>query len=127
MEQMGFVEHLDLQSSNDPVHKMRKGSRPCLQNSLTMNGASSQLFDNHTLRSVRPGTLRPVCQRRHSGQSHDEKIGSPSGKRSRTFAAPDATHPVVEITPSDIVKRRFMSWRRTAAEVVQTTSQERIE
>jgi AraC family transcriptional regulator len=98
-----------------------------LTNSLTMKRASSQLVDNHTLRSVRPGTLRPVCQRRHSGQSHNEKIGSPSGRRSRTFAAPDATHPVVEITPSDIVKRRFMSWRRTAAEVVQTTSQERIE
>jgi AraC family transcriptional regulator len=47
--------------------------------------------------------------------------------RSCNFATVDSGDPVVEITPSHIVKRRFISWRHMAAEVVQTTSQERME
>jgi AraC family transcriptional regulator len=98
-----------------------------LTNAPTINHAATQSSDDHTRQSVRTGRLLPICQRRHSGQFHNDETGSQSGGRSRALAAVDAFHRVVEITPSDIVKRRFVAWRGAAAEIVQTTSQERIE
>jgi len=65
-------------------------------------------------------------QRHHSAR-HSQKIVDHSVRRSDNSATVDAIHPVVAITPSHIVKRRFMSWHRMAAEVVQTTSKERME
>jgi AraC family transcriptional regulator len=47
--------------------------------------------------------------------------------RSCNFATVDSGHPRVEITPPHIVKRRFISWRHMAAEVVEATSPERME
>jgi AraC family transcriptional regulator len=38
-----------------------------------------------------------------------------------------ATHPVVEISPPDIVKRRGMSWHGLRAEIVHATNHDRIE
>jgi len=97
-----------------------------LTNSPPTNHPSSELFDSHTERSGRPHTLLPMGQRRHSAR-HSQKIDDHSVRRSYNSATVDAIHPVVAITPSHIAKRRFMSWHRMAAEVVQTTSKERME
>jgi AraC family transcriptional regulator len=76
---------------------------------------------------MHPGTWLPMGQRLHFGLVESEMTGDHPATRSHNSAADDVIHSVVEITPPDITKRRFVSWPHMAAELVQFTSRERIE
>src|SRR5438270_12229555 len=69
----------------------------------------------------------PSLRRRdHGGEMHDEHT-DPRLHRLHDQRMANATNRAVEIYPSDIVKRRTVTWDGMAAEMVQATSCERIE
>jgi AraC family transcriptional regulator len=64
--------------------------------------------------------------RNRGGERHDERTDQ-RPHRLHAQAMVDATNHAVEVYPSDIVKRRTVTWDGMAAEMVQATTRERIE
>jgi AraC family transcriptional regulator len=93
-----------------------------LTDALPTNATSSF----KTSHSRPPPTLLPLALERHARTRHDERADR-NQTRQPNRAAGDTVAPIVEISPSDVVKRRTATWPGMAAEIVQVTRPERME
>jgi AraC family transcriptional regulator len=74
-----------------------------------------------------PQAVVPLSIQRRAGHGHDERADRNQARRPHHRAATDMVDPIVEISPSDIVKRRTATWPGMTAEIVQATRPDRIE
>ena len=97
-----------------------------LMNSLPTNGASLRSFNTDVRRPPQAGVLLPMDRHRHLDNERSEPVDRMArGRHGRPAAA--VAHPTVEISPSDIVKRRTVAWDGLTAEIIQATRHDRIE
>jgi AraC family transcriptional regulator len=92
-----------------------------LTDSLPMNAASS--FDMNRP-SPPPHAMLPFARNGRARLGHDQRADRVPQHH---HAAVEVLDPIVEISPSDIVKRRTASWPGMAAEIVQATRCDWIE
>src|SRR2546422_8974743 len=95
-----------------------------LTNSLSTNVARH--FDRHDSRPPQTAALLSTNGRFRSDARHDERTYHDPHRWS-DWPAADGIDATVEISPSDIVKRRTVAWQGMAAEIVQTTRRERTD
>jgi AraC family transcriptional regulator len=98
-----------------------------LRQSSPTNSASHALLDVSHSQSLRLGKIHQTDS--FPGPSADEKNWNdrgPTGRRS-DCSPTNMSQPVVEISPSNVVKRVLMTRRGMAAEFIQSTSNDRIE
>src|SRR5258707_233512 len=88
---------------------------------LTINTASS--YGTSPLRL--PRAIVPLSIERRGQLGHDERTDRNQARQH--CAATDMVHPIVDISPSDSVKRRTATWPGMAAEIVEATRRDRIE
>ena len=74
-----------------------------------------------------PQAVVPLAIERRERPRHDERADRNQASQPYHRAATDMLDPTVEISPSDIVKRRTATWPGMAAEIVQATRRDRIE
>src|ERR1700674_5327940 len=74
-----------------------------------------------------PHAVVPLALERYARAGHDERADRNEARQPYHRGATDTVGPIVEISPSDIVKRRTATWTGMAAEIVQATRRERIE
>jgi AraC family transcriptional regulator len=95
-----------------------------LMNSLPTNAATSAPFGTNIQRPTQRGVMLPIerhsrfSNRRSDPANHD--TGALDGR-------PALVHPMVEISPANIVKRRAVAWHGMTAEIIQATSREKLE
>src|ERR1700730_17239711 len=94
-----------------------------LNNSLRTTATSC--FDRSASRLAQAGV--PFVLGRQTPPQHDERAGRHQSCQSYHRAATDVVGGIVDISPSDIVKRRIATWPGMAAEIVQATRRGRIE
>src|SRR5262245_33688865 len=95
-----------------------------LANSQITNVASKGRFDRSSARPPQTAVMPSLDRSSGVGEGrHIDRKARPWFDRP-AICVPD---PVVEISSSDIVKRRAVSWDGMAAEVVQATQHEKIE
>jgi AraC family transcriptional regulator len=80
-------------------------------------------------RATQPETSSLLAARRFSSDASacEQPADCGSHRRSHGGATTDAIHPVVEISPPDIVSRRVITWQGMTAETVKTTKQVNVE
>jgi AraC-like DNA-binding protein len=82
-------------------------------------------------REMRPSRLPQAIVRlpieRRVWPGHDERADRNQARQPYHRAMTDLADPIVEISPSDNVKRRIATWPGMAAEIVQATRRDRIE
>jgi len=93
-----------------------------LTDSFPTNAASCAPFDNHAPVVASRGLLSPNRISEFNKGSDVGWLG-----RSSHQAAGEVVHPVVEISPPDMMQRRTMRWPAIAADFVLSTSRERVE
>jgi AraC family transcriptional regulator len=94
-----------------------------LTDSLPTNVMSSY----ETRHSHLPRAVMPLPIERRVGPGHDERADRNPVRQAYHRAVTDLADPIVEISPSDNVKRRTATWPGMAAEIVQATRHDRIE
>ena len=80
-------------------------------------------------RATQPEASSLLAARRFSSDASacEQPADCGSHRRSHGGATTDAIHPVVEISPPDIVSRRAITWHGMTAETVKTTKQVNVE
>jgi AraC family transcriptional regulator len=97
-------------------------------NSLPTNIGSRPAYDKAVAPVLPAGVMRPAIDSRHRpGVSHDKQTGSDHAQRPVNRGTPDAIDSAVEISPSNAVRRRTVTWNGMAAEIVQATTRNKIE
>jgi AraC family transcriptional regulator len=94
-----------------------------LTDSLPTNVMSSY----ETRHSRLPGAIVPFPIERRVELEHHERADRNPARQPYHRAVTDLADPIVEISPSDNVKRRTATWSGMAAEIVQATRHDRIE
>jgi AraC family transcriptional regulator len=84
--------------------------------------SANKTIHPHLSQSIVPN---PIDWRARTG--HDERADRDRARHPPHGAAPDQVDPMVEISPSGIVRRRTAIWPGMAAEIVQATRHDRIE
>jgi AraC family transcriptional regulator len=96
-----------------------------LTNPLRQNRTSFTPFDRAP---APPHGLVPTADRRRSvGYAREESPHRNPSSRAHDHGATDAIDPAVSFSPPNAVKRRQARWTGMAAEIVQTTDQQKIE
>ena len=94
---------------------------------LTQSLRTNVVSSFETRHSHLPQATVPLAIKRRMGPSHDERADRNPARRPGHRAVTDLAGPIVEISPTDIVKRRTATWPGMAAEIVQATRHDRIE
>src|ERR1700730_4374295 len=94
-----------------------------LTDSLPTNAMSSY----ETRHSHLPRAVMPFPIESRVGPGHDQRADRNPAREPYHRAVADLADPIVEISPSDNVKRRTATWPGMAAEIVQATRHDRIE
>src|SRR5260221_6105889 len=91
---------------------------------LQTKPASYELFDGRA--TSFPSAVISTNQGGHLGKWRAESAGRAHVHPARD-QMPGAGHPMVDISPTDSVKRRATTWHGMTAEIVQATSYDRTE
>jgi AraC family transcriptional regulator len=94
---------------------------------LTQSLRTNVVSSFETRHSHLPQAIVPLAIKRRMGPSHNERADRNPARRPGHRAVTDLAGPIVEISPTDIVKRRTATWPGMAAEIVQATRHDRIE
>jgi AraC family transcriptional regulator len=94
---------------------------------LTDSRPTNVISSHDTRHSRSPGAVVPFPRERRVGPRHDDRADRKPARQPYHRAATDPADPIVEITPSDNVKRRTATWPGVVAETVQVTRYDRIE
>ncbi len=74
-----------------------------------------------------PQVVVPLPIKQLGNRAHDERPDRSQVRQPLRSAATDMLNSIVEISPTDIVKRRATAWPGMAVETVQATRHDRIE
>jgi AraC family transcriptional regulator len=91
------------------------------------NGASSPHFAEDAPRLLKSDGLLAMHRSPPIDGGRDERIDCDPPRRWHGWATADAIYPAVEISPSDIVRRRTMTGHGMAAETVQCASRDEVQ
>src|SRR5258707_13631933 len=105
------------------VSRLTRRWNAMLTDSLPTNALSSY----ETRHPHLPRAVMPLPIEIRVGPRHDERAGRNPARQPYHRAVTDLADPIVEISPSDNVKRRTATWPGMAAEIVQPTRHDRIE
>jgi AraC family transcriptional regulator len=94
---------------------------------LPTNAASVVAFERAAPRPVQPAILYSLEERAQFDGSRNGRIGRAAAAVQRDRGAPTVIHPVVNISPSHVVRRHALTRHGVTAEIVQAKVLDRIE